>query len=443
MKSKRIADSRPWAVAPYWQVERQTKPQTLTGDVECDVAIVGGGIAGLSIASRLSEKSKVVVLEQGRIGEGSTGWSAGIISMATTVDLSVVEEQFGVNRARLLLTRLRQSLQATVETHPGEDIWQSGSSLYMSARPAHRQRLETELQTRARYNLASTRRTNADIPHLTGFHDGLELIGEYAVHPVRLLLSMLDRVTAAGSFVYENSMVTGYKKEGERFVVMAGRHSIRARHLILCTGMKVFDGQRFDSIDRLLLPGIGYLFVTEPSERVKDIVKNSGHIAMWDTQKFGYTYLRYLSDGRILAGGAENPGVVPGTVLSFDDQSILDLHEKISTLHTFPIPPVRYAWRASLAFPADGLPLLSNRSFGDSKLIAAATDGLPSAFLLASCIEEIMASGSSVLEPLLSPERPKGLDARIVSFLPKRPRWIRQVVFRIGFAFMKLRDIFS
>ena len=51
---------------------------TLQTDLKVDVAIVGGGIAGLSTAQRLADAGKrVAVLEAGKVGDGSTGHSTG------------------------------------------------------------------------------------------------------------------------------------------------------------------------------------------------------------------------------------------------------------------------------------------------------------------------------------------------------------------------------
>jgi succinate dehydrogenase/fumarate reductase flavoprotein subunit len=46
---------------------------SLTSDESCDVAIVGSGIAGLSIAYELSRLGRsVIVIDRGRIGRGMT-----------------------------------------------------------------------------------------------------------------------------------------------------------------------------------------------------------------------------------------------------------------------------------------------------------------------------------------------------------------------------------
>lgn len=43
-----------------------------TPELSCDVLIIGSGAAGLSLALRLAEKHKVIVLSKGPVSEGST-----------------------------------------------------------------------------------------------------------------------------------------------------------------------------------------------------------------------------------------------------------------------------------------------------------------------------------------------------------------------------------
>jgi gamma-glutamylputrescine oxidase len=48
----------------------------LAGEVTCDVAVVGGGIAGCSAALHLAERGyRVVLLEGDRVGFGASGRS--------------------------------------------------------------------------------------------------------------------------------------------------------------------------------------------------------------------------------------------------------------------------------------------------------------------------------------------------------------------------------
>src|ERR1700735_1865395 len=68
----------------------------LDGDVRTDVAVVGGGITGLSTALHLAEGGAgVVLLEAEEPGWGASGRNGGQVNPGLKHDPDVVEREFG------------------------------------------------------------------------------------------------------------------------------------------------------------------------------------------------------------------------------------------------------------------------------------------------------------------------------------------------------------
>src|SRR5512144_1504079 len=74
----------------------------LAGDVRVDVCIVGGGIAGVT-AARLLQRAgkKVALLDQGRIGNGVTGFTTAHLTEALDTRYFELRKTFGDAGARL------------------------------------------------------------------------------------------------------------------------------------------------------------------------------------------------------------------------------------------------------------------------------------------------------------------------------------------------------
>lgn len=72
-----MKNNSPW----LHQLRKEREPVRLSDDIDTDVAIVGGGIAGISTAFFLLRNTdkKVVLLEGGLLGHGATGHNAGQI----------------------------------------------------------------------------------------------------------------------------------------------------------------------------------------------------------------------------------------------------------------------------------------------------------------------------------------------------------------------------
>ncbi len=439
--------SASWKVAPFWRTARLREYPTLTEDKSCDVAIIGGGIIGLSAALEIGKSQKVVLFEGGKIAEGSSGFSAGVISLATTADLRIIEEHFGRGNAELLYARLSGALDRTLsKLSLDENTLQEGASIYAASKQSHLSILSTERETRSRYGLTTKFHDKANLPTwLKGFHGALRLEGERGVNPVKLLEAIAFLANDQGAEIFENTEVANFEYKDGFFVLNAGKHIVKARHLLVATGVHGKKWPQLASINRLLVPVKGDIIVTEPSPAVARLVKEEGTIAMWDTYQMLYVYTRYLPDGRILSGGADSPGLGKAMIKTADDDGVKRLHAVVAARHNFPIPPVAHAWQASFSLPADGLPLLKQIKYGtdgDNRLIVASTDGLPSGILLGEVIADMVADRDNELLPILCENRKPSMEARLLSWLPNLPS-IRNLALKLVFFGMKLKDILS
>jgi gamma-glutamylputrescine oxidase len=433
-----------WKVAPFWRAARSREYPTLTEDKLCDVAIIGGGIVGLSAALEIGKSQRVVLLEGGKIAEGSSGFSAGVISLSTTVDLRIIEEHFGRDKAELLYLRLSRALDRILpQLNLGGDALQEGVSIYAASKESHLPILSTERETRSRYGLTTRFQDKANLPSwLQGFHGALYLEGERGVNPVKLVEAIARLANDQGSEIFENTEVFEFEHRDGYFVLKAGLHTVKARHLLIATGVHGKKWTQLASVNRLLVPVKGDIIVTEPSADVARLVKEEGTIAMWDTYQMLYVYTRYLPDGRILSGGADSPGVGKPIIKNPAEDSVRRLHAVICARHNFPIPPVAHAWQASFSLPADGLPLLKQLDYGDNRLIVASTDGLPSGILLGEVIADMVAGKDNDLLSILRQDRKPSMEARLLSWLPNIPS-IRNLTLKLVFLAMKWKDILS
>ena len=94
---------RPAHVGSYYAASAQAAPARpmLEGAVECDVCVVGAGIAGCSSALHLAEQGlSVVVLEQHRVSWGASGRSGGQALFGIAAGQTKLERLIGASDAR-------------------------------------------------------------------------------------------------------------------------------------------------------------------------------------------------------------------------------------------------------------------------------------------------------------------------------------------------------
>lgn len=430
--------SNSWSIAPAWRIDRPFPSTQLSENKRCHTAVIGGGITGLAAAFRLALAGKsVVVLDASQLGEGSTGWCAGILSKDTTVELSILEAAFGYEKAKLLANQLVDLLKFHEQLLGKECDWQSGNSICLGAKPRHGKSFVEEVETLNEFDSPAQFLEKAQIPkQLTGFSSAFQMGNEHAVHPVKLLFALAGQVRSNGGDVFENSPVESWQFNGQHFILRVGSHEVKADNLICSQGMKTSDSKELERFRRLLIPANGHIFVTKPIE--SDSLSRQC-INFWDSLQL-YHYGRYLPDNRILVGGMDAPGFIPNTALAPDDSQIRKLYAWAQEHHAIALPPIEHAWRASLTVPFDGMPVLASRQLANNNtLIAAVTDGIPSALMLGQAILELIDQQESQLHSLFSHKRRLSLAGQVLSKVPTQS-FASKFVHNAAFAALALWD---
>src|SRR4051812_23567887 len=133
----------------------------LSGTLDCDVCVVGGGIAGCSAALHLAERGhRVVLLEENRIGWGASGRSGAQAIYGLAAPQSKVVRLGGPGAARTLLGVGGEGLaliRELIAKHRIDCDWADGHML-TAIKPRHDTELHAELkELREHYQYKSVR----------------------------------------------------------------------------------------------------------------------------------------------------------------------------------------------------------------------------------------------------------------------------------------------
>jgi len=90
---------------------------------ESDIAIIGGGITGITSAYLLAlEGKKVVVMEREKVGEGMTAYTTGFLTQIIDIEPVKLIKKFGLEKARLILASHREAIDAIEKIIKEEQI---------------------------------------------------------------------------------------------------------------------------------------------------------------------------------------------------------------------------------------------------------------------------------------------------------------------------------
>lgn len=206
-----------------------------------DVAVVGGGAIGLSIAWRASTRGlRVLVLERDRAGGATSHVAAGML--APIAEARPAEEpllELGLRSARAYPEFVRELTRAA-----GQDVGYSRCGTLLVARDDDDARaLERELELRLRYGLAVERlRPSAARrlePALTpALRLALDVPDDHAVDPRRLTAGLAAAIRGAGGEVREGTAVSGIEHTAGRVsgVTLADGSSVTAQTVVIAAG---------------------------------------------------------------------------------------------------------------------------------------------------------------------------------------------------------------
>jgi glycine/D-amino acid oxidase-like deaminating enzyme/nitrite reductase/ring-hydroxylating ferredoxin subunit len=223
-----------------------TAPETnypqLAGDLEFDVAVIGGGIAGLTAALRLKrEGAQVAVLEAGRVGGGVTGCTTAKVSaLQSTTYTQIRGRHSEATAAAYAAASLAgvEELARMVEAESIECELERRDAFTYAATAAQRSPVEDEFRHAEQARLPVELVDGVDVPFET--FGAVRLGGQLQLHPVKLAQGLAAAIDGDGSAVYETTRAMSVS-EATPGRVRTPEGSVRAGHVIVATHFPFLD----------------------------------------------------------------------------------------------------------------------------------------------------------------------------------------------------------
>ncbi|MFY1707075.1 NAD(P)/FAD-dependent oxidoreductase [Tritonibacter scottomollicae] len=219
----------------------QAAPQPLNEDSTADFVVVGAGFAGLSAARRLTQlhpAARVVVLEAGRLAEGSAGRNSGFM-----IDLPhdlASDDYAGAGDDRKMIDLNRQAIAfaggAVGEYQINPDYFDRAGKVNGAASPEAARHNESYAAHLASLGEASEMLDAQAMQELTGsahYIGGLYTAGTVMLQPAGYIRGLAAGLQRAGVRVCENSPVTGFVRNGSDWVVKTQAAQVTTPRVIL------------------------------------------------------------------------------------------------------------------------------------------------------------------------------------------------------------------
>jgi gamma-glutamylputrescine oxidase len=305
------AYGRSWYAATM--VETPERPQ-LAKDLDVDVCVVGGGLAGLTATRELARSGwSVALIEAGRLAARASGRNTGFVLPGFAAEPDRVIARVGFEQAKDLWALAQAGLDyvrnaVAEDAMPGvdpQDGW-----LYVSKTDNGDEfirlvgllgELGCEIEgwptERVRAVLRSERYFHA-IHYLRAFH----------IHPLNYALGLALAAERDGARIFEHTPALSVDPAGVRKRIVTPAARLRADHVVLCGNLQI--GRLMPRVAAALVPVTTYVITTPPlGSRLAEAIEFRGAVSDTDLADNHY---RVIDGDRLMWSGrattwARNP----------------------------------------------------------------------------------------------------------------------------------------
>ena len=422
-----------------------------TGNLDCEIAIIGGGFTGMTAALTLAENGHdVVLIEADVIGSGGSGRNGGHVCQGWPNDFHHISRQLPADEAQLIWDagmRAVDLLRQRVQRHKIDCDLRFG---YLHAALHDRQMQELlamrdEWQAKGYDHLTTLDNRDSLTSHIgtKAYVGALHDANSGHIQPLKYLYGLARAASAAGARVYEHAGVTaldatpdtarhdasnkvaGNKGIGTKALSLANGQKITAKFVLLC-GNAYLQNIGTRKMTSRLAPVTSSVLATTPlsDNLISHILPHRAAVADCNT---ALNYYRIDADGRMIFGGrASYTNVNLGNVERDLKQRMVDVFPELGESETAAV------WSGRIGITVNRIPHFGTA--GDGVFFVQGFSGHGVALTgLAGTILANHIMGQSRLFSILSKLR----------HLPFPGGFLRTPALALGMSWYKMRDYLS
>jgi glycine/D-amino acid oxidase-like deaminating enzyme/nitrite reductase/ring-hydroxylating ferredoxin subunit len=329
-----------------------TAPETdypvLRPGVHVDVAVLGGGIAGLTTALLLKrDGARVAVVEAGRVGGGVTAYTTAKVTSLHGIQYQSVESSFGEDGARAYAEANEAGLERVAQfvDELGIDCdWRRKPAYTYAEDDSDRGKIEDEVEAAVRAGLPAEFTEETDLPWPVAAAIRVDDQAEF--HPRRYLLALAEAVDGDGSHVFERSRAIAVAGGKERVRVSTTRGELTADQVVVATHFPFLDrGGYFARMHPERSYGLG-LYLAKGAHAPQGMYLS--------TESPSHTVRSHpTARGEMVIAGGESHKTGQGG----------DTAERVARLERwarerFDVRSIEYRWSTQDNMPVDGVPYI-------------------------------------------------------------------------------------
>ncbi|APH03295.1 FAD-dependent oxidoreductase [Bacillus weihaiensis] len=389
----------PYEPEPFWRETSQIPSfPPLKIDTEVDVAIVGGGITGITTAYLLTKQGfKVAILEADKLVNGTTGHTTAKVTAQHGLIYDELIQHMGEQKAKLYYEANNDALTFIKQTANELTIkcdFSTEDAIMYAVSDEYEKKIHKEFEAYERLGIHSEFTENIALP--IDIKGAIIMKNQGQFHPLHYLKALVDEIVKGGGKIYENTTAIDIDETTKKpTVITRDGHRVASQYTIACSHFPFFDGK-------------GFYFSRLHAERsyilaVRTKLEFPG--GMFYSADSPTRSLRYTPMGGeklvLVSGDGHKTG--QGTSTHKHYKALEEFGEKV-----LGIEEVKYRWSAQDLYTLDKVPYVGPITSSKSNILVATgyrkwgmTNGTAAAILLS----DIISNKENPIENLYSPSR--------------------------------------
>lgn len=394
-----------------------------------DVAVIGGGITGLSAARMLAQRgAKVVLFEARSIGWGASSRNGGMVLTGLRLGVDTLLARYGRERAQRLFNASLAAIDYVEQLIHSEQIecdFARCGHLELAYKPKHFQQFAHVAELSATEFNHPLRLINKEalLSEIgsTRYHGGLVDEQSAGVNPARFVAGLADAAQNAGATLYEHTVVQQIVRERATFHIKTERGDLCSSHVFVGTGG--YTGRVTPALQKRIFPVGSYIIVTEPLSSTIAHELCPHQRMMFDSKNF-LDYFRLTPDQRLLFGG--RAAFYPETAARVRASVEISRRAMLEVFPQLRDVTIDSVWGGTVDVPFDRMPhtgQIDNLHYA----IGYAGHGVAMAAYLGAQVAEAISGGAEkiLFSEIPFPGAPLGLYDGRPWFLPFAELWYR------------------
>lgn len=382
----------------YWMASTpKTEYPILDKDIKVDIAIIGGGIVGISTAYMLNKEGlKVAVIEADRILQGTTGHTTAKVTSQHGLIYNKIKSQMSEELAKQYAdaneTAIR-TIEKIIKENNIDCDFESQSAYVYTLQDGYVDKISDEVE------VASSLGIKADyieeIPLPFKIKAAIRFDDQAQFHPRKCLLPLTEIFTRDGGHIFEQSRVVNIEEDGAYAVITDQGRRITAEKVIIASHYPCYNkhGLYFARLwtERSYVlaikakekyPGGMYITAEEPGRSLRSQMSDRGELI-------------------IVGGEHHKTGQGEDTIKHYE--ALVDFANE-----TFTVENIPYRWSTQDCMTLDGLPYVGHFTSNTPNMYIATGYGkwgMTNSIASAMILKDLITKGESPWQDVYNPSR--------------------------------------